>query len=320
MNTSAWFPHNVNARHDDKIIALRADHGPAGYGIYFMLLERLAQTPGHTVPYQPQRLAYETGTTPDILESIVRDYALFQITDEQQPRFFSPGMMERDRLREQKKKAQEPATLSEKRRAAATTRWSKVSRKNANSGENNADIMQNHAKPMQNECKTYFASCKTDFASGLHNADTPSPDKEKRTKKEINPNPAPTHTRDAHANNANNENYENYENYVSYAPPDPETVQAYCDDIGIRLNAQRFCDYYTANGWLVGKNPMRDWHAAARNWARKDQEEQTLNKNSQNNGKPATLPTANNGTQSGSADCKPYQRVQTLANTAFRLE
>lgn len=30
--------------------------------------------------------------------------------------------------------------------------------------------------------------------------------------------------------------------------------------------AQHFCDYYTANGWRVGKNPMKDWKAAARNW------------------------------------------------------
>lgn len=30
--------------------------------------------------------------------------------------------------------------------------------------------------------------------------------------------------------------------------------------------AQRFTDYYTANGWKVGRNPMKDWKAAARNW------------------------------------------------------
>ena len=26
--------------------------------------------------------------------------------------------------------------------------------------------------------------------------------------------------------------------------------------------------YYTANGWRVGKNPMRDWKAACRTWVR----------------------------------------------------
>jgi hypothetical protein len=32
------------------------------------------------------------------------------------------------------------------------------------------------------------------------------------------------------------------------------------------VEAERFVDFYTANGWKVGKNPMKDWKAAARNW------------------------------------------------------
>lgn len=36
--------------------------------------------------------------------------------------------------------------------------------------------------------------------------------------------------------------------------------------IGARMEAERFVDYYNANGWKVGRNKMRDWRAAARNW------------------------------------------------------
>jgi lipopolysaccharide export LptBFGC system permease protein LptF len=32
------------------------------------------------------------------------------------------------------------------------------------------------------------------------------------------------------------------------------------------LEAQKFFDYYTSNGWKVGKNSMKDWHATVRNW------------------------------------------------------
>lgn len=39
--------------------------------------------------------------------------------------------------------------------------------------------------------------------------------------------------------------------------------------------AQRFTDYYTANGWKVGRNPMKDWKAAARNWRKGYTEKQT---------------------------------------------
>ena len=31
---------------------------------------------------------------------------------------------------------------------------------------------------------------------------------------------------------------------------------------------ESFYDYYTANGWKVGRNPMKDWRAAMRNWNR----------------------------------------------------
>ncbi len=30
--------------------------------------------------------------------------------------------------------------------------------------------------------------------------------------------------------------------------------------------AKKFFNYYKANGWKVGKNPMEDWQAAAQNW------------------------------------------------------
>jgi hypothetical protein len=30
--------------------------------------------------------------------------------------------------------------------------------------------------------------------------------------------------------------------------------------------ANRFYDHYESNGWKVGKNSMKDWKAAVRNW------------------------------------------------------
>ena len=36
------------------------------------------------------------------------------------------------------------------------------------------------------------------------------------------------------------------------------------------VDAERFYNYYESNGWKVGKNPMKDWKAAARNWLLKD--------------------------------------------------
>lgn len=56
--------------------------------------------------------------------------------------------------------------------------------------------------------------------------------------------------------------------------PSAEDVEAYCQEKGITIDAQAFIDYYTANGWRVGKSPMKSWQAAVRNWARRDAERQ----------------------------------------------
>ena len=49
-----------------------------------------------------------------------------------------------------------------------------------------------------------------------------------------------------------------------------EEVRAYAAQRGDSLDPEAFMDYYTANGWKVGSHAMKDWRAAARNWARKE--------------------------------------------------
>ena len=53
-------------------------------------------------------------------------------------------------------------------------------------------------------------------------------------------------------------------------PPTVEEVRAYAAQRGDSLDPEAFMDYYTANGWKVGSHAMKDWRAAARNWARKE--------------------------------------------------
>ena len=57
-----------------------------------------------------------------------------------------------------------------------------------------------------------------------------------------------------------------------FTPPDIETVSAFILENGYSIDAQRFVDYYNANGWRVGKNPMKDWQAAVRSWASRDRQ------------------------------------------------
>lgn len=53
-----------------------------------------------------------------------------------------------------------------------------------------------------------------------------------------------------------------------FQPPTLDEVQAYCLERGNNVDAERFIDYYTSNGWKVGKNSMKDWKAAVRTWER----------------------------------------------------
>jgi hypothetical protein len=36
------------------------------------------------------------------------------------------------------------------------------------------------------------------------------------------------------------------------------------------MDTESFHDFYTSKGWKVGKDPMKDWRAAARNWQRRN--------------------------------------------------
>ena len=56
-----------------------------------------------------------------------------------------------------------------------------------------------------------------------------------------------------------------------FSPPTVDEVRSYCAEKGYAMDADRFVDYYTSNGWKVGKNPMKDWKAAVRTWNRKEQ-------------------------------------------------
>ena len=51
-----------------------------------------------------------------------------------------------------------------------------------------------------------------------------------------------------------------------FTPPTLEQVVSYCNERKNGVDAQRWFNYYTANGWKVGKNQMKDWQAAVRTW------------------------------------------------------
>lgn len=55
-----------------------------------------------------------------------------------------------------------------------------------------------------------------------------------------------------------------------FQPPTEDEAIEFFGSVGSSTQeAKSFFDYYTANGWKVGKNSMKDWKAAGRNWIRR---------------------------------------------------
>lgn len=70
-----------------------------------------------------------------------------------------------------------------------------------------------------------------------------------------------------------------------FKKPTRDEVAAYALEIDYNLDTDAFMDFYTANGWKAGKNPMRDWKATVRNWQRRDKE-RGLNTHAKHPGPP----------------------------------
>ena len=66
-----------------------------------------------------------------------------------------------------------------------------------------------------------------------------------------------------------------------FKPPTVDEVKDYITEKGYTIDPETFVDYYTANGWKIGKSSMKDWRAAVRTWNRK---EQANGRNSNSNG------------------------------------
>ena len=52
----------------------------------------------------------------------------------------------------------------------------------------------------------------------------------------------------------------------TFVPPTVDEVKAYCDERNNKVDPDRFVDFYSSKGWMIGKNKMKDWKAAVRTW------------------------------------------------------
>lgn len=89
----------------------------------------------------------------------------------------------------------------------------------------------------------------------------------------------PNDTNDTNGNDSDSDNDSDNENDLkenvkrksttqakAFVKPTTEEVKAYCGERKNNVNAEKFVDFYESKGWLIGKNPMKDWKACVRTW------------------------------------------------------
>lgn len=57
-----------------------------------------------------------------------------------------------------------------------------------------------------------------------------------------------------------------------FQKPSVDEVREYCESRNNNIDPEQFVNFYESNGWKVGKNPMKDWHAAIRTWEKREKE------------------------------------------------
>ena len=107
-NKSNYFSHDSNARNSDKLIRLRMKHKAAGYGVYFMILERLREEPDYMSVKDYNMIAFDLREDASLIKSVVEDFGLFVFTEDGKYFYsesFNKRMAVKDEIREKRSEA-----------------------------------------------------------------------------------------------------------------------------------------------------------------------------------------------------------------------
>ena len=142
-----YFPHFCNARHDRKIKRVAKELGVEGYGIFFMLLEVLREQTDFKFPMEDvDLLADEFGTSEQKIRTVICNYQLFQIDEEE--KFFSPKLVFY---------LQPYLEKSERARIAARKRWDNLQNEDDANADAKALQMENKCNANQNASKVKYS-------------------------------------------------------------------------------------------------------------------------------------------------------------------
>lgn len=112
-----YFSHDANARNDAKIVNLRMALGAEGYGIYFMLLERMREDANYMSVKDYNMLAFDLRVDTSKVKKVVEEFGLFVFTEDGKY-FYSDSFLRRMNVKDEKRRRR-----SEAGRRGAEQRW-----------------------------------------------------------------------------------------------------------------------------------------------------------------------------------------------------
>lgn len=139
MSTGQYFPHQYNAHDDEKLQRVVIDHGLVGYAVFFLLLEYLGQKKDRALTKDFYKvLAWNYRIDEEVVRSVVEDYDLFEVSDNQ---FRSCGLNARMAILDEK--------IAKRRAAGAMGGQKRVANLKQNSSNAQAMLEENQANSKQ---------------------------------------------------------------------------------------------------------------------------------------------------------------------------
>lgn len=148
MASNSYFSHDSNARNSDKLLSVRMKYGAEGYGIFFMILERLREETDYMSVKDYNMIAFDLRVDTSKVKSVVEDFGLFVFTEDGKY-FYSESLNGRMSIMNEKKQKK-----SESAKKAAEARWEKEKQEKAEEQcDSNANAMQLQCESMPNKLK-----------------------------------------------------------------------------------------------------------------------------------------------------------------------
>lgn len=139
-----YFSHDSNARNDEKLVRLRMTHKAAGYGVYFMLLERMREAANYICARDYDLIAFELHEDAALIKSVIEDFGLFVFTDDGKY-FYSESFLRRMGVMDDI-----TSKRSEAGKAGNRKRWRNAQDNSDLQDDNAEELSQSNRKPIAN--------------------------------------------------------------------------------------------------------------------------------------------------------------------------